>query len=150
MPCCIAQDKIDFPNHICDFGSSWQYDTHKHWKQCSCNKTQNEGAHTGTGKTCDVCGAALSAALDSGSIDGGLRWSLSRSGALTISGSGKMSDFSSVANAAPWDKQKDKIQSVVIESGVQSISGGAFSGAVRLLKKSAYPTRSHKSRLECL
>lgn len=132
--CCIAQDKIDFLEHTCDFGGSWQYDTQKHWKQCSCNKTQNEGAHTGTGKTCDVCGAVLSEALGSGSIDGGLSWSLSRSGALTISGSGKMPDFSSVANAAPWDEQKDKIQSAVIESGVQSISGGAFSGCTALEK----------------
>lgn len=132
--CCIAQDKIDFLEHTCDFGGSWQYDTQKHWKQCSCNKTQNEGAHTGTGKTCDVCGAVLSEALGSGSIDGGLSWSLSRSGALTISGSGKMPDFSSVANAAPWDKQKDKIQSAVIESGVQNISGGAFSGCSALEK----------------
>lgn len=138
--CCIAQDKIDFLEHTCDFGGSWQYDTQKHWKQCSCNKTQNEGAHTGTGKTCDVCDAALSEALGSGSIDGGLSWSLSRSGALTISGSGKMPDFSSVANAAPWDKQKDKIQSVVIESGVQSISGGAFSGCTALEKVSISDT----------
>lgn len=91
--CCIAQDKIDFLEHTCDFGGSWQYDTQKHWKQCSCNKTQNEGAHTGIGDTCSVCGAALSEALGSGSIDGGLSWSLSRSGALTISGSGKMPDF---------------------------------------------------------
>lgn len=132
--CCIAQDKIDFLEHTCDFGGSWQYDTQKHWKQCSCNKTQNEGAHTGDGETCSVCGAALSEALGSGSIDGGLSWSLSRSGALTISGSGKMPDFSSVANAAPWDEQKDKIQSAVIESGVQSISGGAFSGCTALEK----------------
>lgn len=138
--CCIAQDKIDFLEHTCDFGGSWQYDTQKHWKQCSCNKTQNEGAHTGTGKTCDVCGAVLSAALDSGSIGDGLSWSLSRSGVLTISGSGKMPDFSSVANAAPWDKQKDKIQSVVIESGVQSISGGAFSGCTALEKVSISET----------
>lgn len=138
--CCIAQDKIDFLEHTCDFGGSWQYDTQKHWKQCSCNKTQNEGAHTGTGKTCDVCGAVLSEALGSGSIDGGLSWSLSRSGALTISGSGKMSDFSSVANAAPWDKQKDKIQSVVIESGVQNISAGAFSGCTALEKLSISDT----------
>ena len=129
--CCIAQDKIDFLEHTCDF-SGWKYDEHKHWQQCTCGKTQNEGAHTGTGKTCDVCGAVLSEALGSGSIGDGLSWSLSRSGALTISGSGKMPDFSSVANAAPWDKQKDKIQSVVIESGVQSISGGAFSGCTAL------------------
>ena len=138
--CCIAQDKIDFLEHTCDFGGSWQYDTQKHWKQCSCNKTQNEGAHTGDGETCSVCGAVLSEALGSGSIDGGLSWSLSRSGALTISGSGKMPDFSSVANAAPWDKQKDKIQSVVIESGVQSISGGAFSGCTALEKVSISDT----------
>lgn len=138
--CGIARDKIDFLEHICDFGSSWQYDTHKHWKQCTCGKTQNEGAHTGDGDTCTVCGAALSEALGSGSIDGGLSWSLSRSGALTISGSGKMPDFSSVANAAPWDEQKDKIQSVVIESGVQSISGGAFSGCTALEKVSISDT----------
>ena len=131
---CGIECEVTFPNHICDFGSSWQYDTHKHWQSCSCGKTQNEGAHTGTGKTCDVCGAVLSEALGSGSIDGGLSWSLSRSGALTISGSGKMPDFSSVANAAPWDKQKGKIQSAVIESGVQSISGGAFSGCTALEK----------------
>lgn len=131
--CGIARDKIDFLEHICDF-SGWEYDEHKHWQSCSCGKTQNEGEHTGDGDTCTVCGAALSAALDSGSIGDGLSWSLSRSSALTISGSGKMSDFSSVANAAPWDKQKDKIQSAVIGSGVQSISGGAFSGCTALEK----------------
>ena len=131
--CCIAQDKIDFLEHTCDF-SGWKYDEHKHWQQCSCNKTQNEGEHTGDGDTCTVCGTVLSEALGSGSIDGGLSWSLSRSGVLTISGSGKMPDFSSVANAAPWDKQKDKIQSVVIESGVQNISAGAFSGCTALEK----------------
>ena len=132
---CGIECEVTFPNHICDFGSSWQYDTQKHWQSCSCGKTQNEGEHTGDGDTCTVCGAALSEALGSGSIDGGLSWSLSRSGALTISGSGKMPDFSSVANAAPWDKQKD-----VIESGVQSISGGAFSGCTALEKVSISDT----------
>lgn len=137
--CCIARDKIDFLEHICDF-SGWEYDEHKHWQSCSCGKTQNEGEHTGDGEICDVCGAALAEALGSGSIDGGLSWSLSRSGALTISGSGKMPDFSSVANAAPWDKQKDKIQSAVIESGVQNISAGAFSGCTALEKLSISDT----------
>ena len=137
--CGIARDKIDFLEHICNF-SGWEYDEHKHWQQCACGKTQNEGEHTGDGETCSVCGAALSEALGSGSIDGGLSWSLSRSGVLTISGSGKMPDFSSVANAAPWDKQKDKIQSAVIESGVQSISGGAFSGCTALEKVSISET----------
>lgn len=138
--CGIARDKIDFLKHVCDFSGGWEYDEHKHWQSCSCGKTQNEGEHTGDGDTCTVCDAALSEALGSGSIDGGLSWSLSRSGALTISGSGKMPDFSSVANAAPWDKQKDKIQSAVIESGVQSISGGAFSGCTALEKVSISDT----------
>ena len=137
--CGIAQNKIDFLEHTCDF-SGWKYDEHKHWQQCSCGKTQSEEEHTGDGDTCTVCGTVLSEALGSGSIDGGLSWSLSRSGALTISGSGKMPDFSSVANAAPWDKQKDKIQSVVIESGVQSISGDAFSGCTALEKVSISDT----------
>ena len=137
--CCIAQDKIDFLEHTCDF-SGWKYDEHKHWQSCTCGKTQSEEEHTGDGDTCTVCDAALSAALDSGSIGDGLSWSLSRSGALTISGSGKMPDFSSVANAAPWDKQKDKIQSAVIESGVQNISAGAFSGCTALEKVSISDT----------
>lgn len=136
---CGIECEVTFPNHICDF-SDWKYDEHKHWQSCACGKTQNEGAHTGDGDTCTVCDAALSEALGSGSIDGGLSWSLSRSGALTISGSGKMYDFSSVANAAPWDEQKDKIQSAVIESGVQSISGGAFSGCTALEKVSISDT----------
>lgn len=138
--CGIARDKIDFLEHICNF-SGWEYDEHKHWQQCtSCGKTQNEGAHTGDGETCSVCGAVLSEALGSGSIDGGLSWSLSRSGALTISGSGKMPDFSSVANAAPWGEQNGKIQSAVIESGVQNISAGAFSGCTALEKVSISET----------
>lgn len=137
---CGIECEVIFPNHICDFGSSWQYDTQNHWQSCSCGKTQNEGEHTGDGDTCTVCDAALSEALGSGSIDSGLSWSLSRSGALTINGSGKMPDFSSVANAAPWDEQKDKIQSAVIESGVQSISGGAFSGCTALEKVSISDT----------
>ena len=103
--CGIAQNKIDFLEHTCDF-SGWKYDEHKHWQQCTCGKTQSEEEHTGDGDTCTVCGTVLSEALGSGSIDGGLSWSLSRSGALTISGSGKMSDFSSIANAAPWDNPK--------------------------------------------
>lgn len=137
--CGIARDKIDFLEHICNF-SGWKYDEHKHWQQCTCGKTQSEEEHTGDGDTCTVCDAALSEALGSGSIDGGLSWSLSRSGALTISGSGKMSDFSSVANAAPWGEQKGKIQSAVIESGVQNISAGAFSGCTALEKLSISET----------
>ena len=115
--CCIAQDKIDFLEHTCDF-SGWKYDEHKHWQQCSCNKTQNEGEHTGDGEICDVCGAALAEALGSGSIDGGLSWSLSRSGALTISGSGKVFKQGSVIFALGHDPQSVRVKApTCTESG---------------------------------
>lgn len=40
--CGIAQDKIDFLGHICDF-SGWEYDTQKHWQSCSCGKRKTKG-----------------------------------------------------------------------------------------------------------
>ena len=118
--CGIAQDKIDFLEHTCDF-SGWKYDEHKHWQQCACGKTQNEGAHTGTGKTCDVCGAVLSEALGSGSIDGGLSWSLSRSGALTITKLEALT-FSGCASLAE----------IALPDGLKALGEKVFSGCAAL------------------
>lgn len=141
--CCIARDKIDFLEHICNF-SGWEYDEHKHWQSCSCGKTQNEGEHTGDGDTCTVCDAALSAALGSGSIDGGLSWSLSRSGALTISGSGKMPDFHPSQTRRHGISKRAKFKAPLSKAACRTYPPARFP-AVRLLKKSAYPTRSRRS-----
>ena len=59
---------------------------------------------------------------------GSLSWSLSSSGQLTISGTGPMNDFTSSSQNAWRDLMlRDKIKSVVIQNGVESIGEHAFS-----------------------
>lgn len=65
------------------------------------------------------------AANTSGTCGTGVYWSLSDSGVLTISGSGAMNKFSNYTDA-PWFSSYRTIRSVVIESGVTSISQYAF------------------------
>lgn len=57
--------------------------------------------------------------------EGNLKWTLTESGILTISGSGNMKNFTD--NDRPeWNAHKDSINTVVIESGVTSIGDYAF------------------------
>ena len=62
----------------------------------------------------------------------GLRWKLTRSGTLTISGNGDMPDFnfadaedSSILNR-PWNDNIGSVQKIIIEDGVTSIGSNAF------------------------
>ena len=80
---------------------------------------------------CLLPATALAADIvDSGTCGGkgsNLTWRLDSDGTLTISGTGRMNDYSSGffdGNGAPW-KTKG-IQTVVIENGVTSIGGYAF------------------------
>ena len=54
------------------------------------------------------------AAAESGSLEGGLQWSLVN-GTLTISGEGPFAEF---LTPPPWEARKDQIRSVVIGDGV--------------------------------
>ncbi|MBR3927763.1 MAG: leucine-rich repeat protein [Clostridia bacterium] len=66
----------------------------------------------------------------SGSCGEGVLWELDENGALKISGSGKMDDYKYsqfFPSFAPWYEIRDKIVSVEIEKGVQSIGDSAFS-----------------------
>lgn len=65
----------------------------------------------------------------SGTLDGGLAWTLTKAGTLTISGSGAMPDFSS---NQPWSAYADKILKISIENGVTKIGSGAFQGSKAL------------------
>lgn len=58
-------------------------------------------------------------------------WSLNSGGALTISGTGAMADYTDSSHA-PWYSFKDYITSVVIESGVTAIGDYAFSECTNL------------------
>ena len=57
--------------------------------------------------------------------DGSVKASLSNSGILTISGTGKMKDWTSDSQT-PWYSKKDSIKKVVIEKGVTNIGNYAF------------------------
>lgn len=55
-----------------------------------------------------------------------LTWKLTKSGTLTIAGTGAMPDFSS---DQPWSQYSDDIVTIVIENGVTSVGAGAFRGS---------------------
>ena len=56
--------------HTCDFSGEWEYDADKHWKECECGLTSEEGTHTGGTATCtaqaecDICGTAYGELAD--------------------------------------------------------------------------------------
>lgn len=60
----------------------------------------------------------------SGSCGENLSWSLGRSGALIISGSGRMDDFP--GDHAPWKELRDTIKKVYLPEGLQNIGENAF------------------------
>ncbi|MBQ3527299.1 MAG: leucine-rich repeat protein [Clostridia bacterium] len=73
-----------------------------------------------------VCTVTVSGDGKSGTCGSGVTWSFDgESGTLTVSGSGKMTSH-------PWDSLKDQIKSVVIEDGVLSLAGDAFSNCKNL------------------
>ena len=63
--------------------------------------------------------------MDSGTCGADLTWTLYEDGVLTISGTGKMSDYPA-DTGAPWFGWRDQITSVVIKSGATSIGSRAF------------------------
>lgn len=84
-------------------------------------------------------GAALLAAPRVGNIvDSGfcgaegnnLEWTLDSEGTLTISGTGKMEDYS--IGSAPWNRRRGDVLQAVIQEGVTSIGDSAFYSCDRL------------------
>ena len=66
----------------------------------------------------------------SGTCGGDLTWTLDQNGTLTISGTGAMDDFGTVAQ--PWREHVSSITSVVVEAGVTSIGDFAFGDCTAL------------------
>lgn len=60
-----------------------------------------------------------------GTLDGGLTWTLTKAGTLTISGNGTMPDFNP-ASEQPWYQFKGQTQKIVVEPGVTNIGFCAF------------------------
>lgn len=70
-------------------------------------------------------------AATSGTCGENLTWTLDSEGTLTISGTGKMEDYTEQdeytgETDSPWDARRDSIKKIFIESGVTSIGDYAF------------------------
>ena len=81
---------------------------------------------------CSKCGAITGSC---GADGDNLTYLLTTDGKLTISGSGKMADYTrsySPSDSAPWDSKCDKITSIVLTDGVTSIGNYAFDGCSNL------------------
>ena len=72
-----------------------------------------------------------SAADTSGTCGENLTWTLDSSGKLTISGTGSMDNWT-YERDAPWHAYRADITKLVIENGVTSIGGNAFSSCTNL------------------
>lgn len=76
--------------------------------------------------------------IHSGFCGRNVTWALAEDGALTISGSGTMNDYSYLypslndVPAPPWWLWKDEIKTIVIENGVTSIGNCAFNDCAAL------------------
>lgn len=68
--------------------------------------------------------------VDSGTA-GGLAWTLTGAGTLTVSGAGAMPDFADLGDR-PWDGHAGGILKVVIEDGVTSVGSNAFQNSAVL------------------
>ena len=62
-----------------------------------------------------------------------LTWTLSDAGVLTVSGTGAMTAYDSVADV-PWYAHRDAVKSVVIKKGVTSVAPYAFQQCGKLTK----------------
>lgn len=84
---------------------------------------------------------------DSGTCGDNLTWTLDSEGTLTISGTGDMTDFEMSVEAPPWygenPESEERIKKIVIEEGVTSIGGRAFSHIQNLTEVSLPHSLQH-------
>ena len=68
----------------------------------------------------------------SGTCGDEVNWTLDNNGALVISGTGKMYDYST-SNPPPWNANKESIKTLEIQQGVTSVGNSAFNGCTKLV-----------------
>ena len=73
--------------------------------------------------------------IDSGKCGTDVNYTLYDNGLLTISGTGNMNNYVSLgcnANIAPWNENKDLINTIIINDGITSIGGASFADCKNL------------------
>jgi hypothetical protein len=76
-------------------------------------------------------------------ISGSTTVELTADGILTVSGEGAMADYGDACNDVPWYDYRDAIETVVINEGVTSIGGLAFSACHSLSSVSIPSSATH-------
>ncbi len=77
----------------------------------------------------------------SGTCGDDLTWNMAEDGTFTVSGKGAMDTYN--LGALPWGSHLKKIESLVIEEGVTSISNSAFQGCINLTSVSLPDSLTH-------
>ncbi len=127
----IGEKKASFPGpsrKLTDFYYSFDYDEFG-WTTCphfGSKPTEKPGGQEPGDQEPGNQEPGDQELVDQGSCGENLKWQLGGDGKLTISGTGDMTDWSDGANSVPWHDKRDKIQSVVLESGVTSIGSYSF------------------------
>ena len=88
------------------------------------------GGSKSTASSAAASSVAASTAAATNSCGEGVTWALA-DGTLTISGTGRMTDYNS-NSPAPWADQADQITAVVVEAGVTTVGGSSFKGCTNL------------------
>ena len=98
------------------------------WTGSYTNATGNHTYDNDTDAICNVCGyerVVDDSTVASGTCGDDLTWTLDDYGTLTISGRGKMTDYSNW-DTPPWYDYEEDLKKVVIEPGATSIGNYAF------------------------
>ena len=122
---------FDGYTHVHSYTLKWNDEGH--WQECLCGDKTDHSAHQpgteateDTAQTCTVCGYEIASnIIDKGTCGANLTWSLNNEGVLSISGTGKMTDYS-YSSYAPWYENKEKVKTVRIDEGVTSLGNYAF------------------------
>lgn len=96
----------------------------------SCIALTGCGSSASSAASSTASTAASAAAAGDNSCGENVTWTLA-DGTLTISGTGRMTDYSS-NSPAPWADQADQITAVVVEAGVTTVGGSSFKGCTNL------------------
>lgn len=95
-----------------------------HTRRCQRCTYVYTGSHSYNDGVC-ICQAKITDSVATGTCGTDVTWSLSGDGILTISGTGKMSNWDYV-DETPWYSKRSKIKAIVITEGVTSVGKCAF------------------------
>ena len=135
--CCSALESVYIPSVVEMIGSSafnsctrlrtvYFGGTERQWNDIeigSYNKSLLNAKIVFNASSFDVSAAAGTPSSDT-SAAGSIRWSLSKDMTLTLSGTGRMPDYST--DTPPWVKEREEIRKVVVESGITHIGAQSF------------------------